>query len=43
MEAWQIVLGIYVLSILAAFAGIIVLIIRRSKVKKNERFERRSN
>jgi hypothetical protein len=37
------ILGLYALVTLAAIGGIIYLVIRRNRVKKKERFERRSN
>jgi hypothetical protein len=37
------ILGLYALATAGAIAGIIYLIIRRRRVKKGEKFERRSN
>jgi hypothetical protein len=43
MEVTKIILGLYALAAFAALVGIIYLIIRRSRVRKGENFERRKN
>jgi len=38
-----IIISVYALAALATIAGIIYLVIRKQKIRKTERFEKRSN
>ncbi len=43
MEFVYLIIGLQILGSIAALAGIVYLIIRRNRIKKQENYERRSN